>query len=260
ASTTILFFDYFLTLALEVSLIWPSKWSLTKILYFLSRYMPFIDVPVNIYYLTPSVSLPHCAQLNTAIATGNVFGIAVAEAIFVLRTYALSGRRRKVLFIFGTLYSLCVVAAGTMVGSFLRNMIYSPPPPGIPGCNLTGGPFILVGLSFIIVLLNETALMIYTLWIWYKTYRHTESPILATLYRDGISYYVFICLGSAANVAILIAAQPELRELLNTFLRVLHSILSTRALLNVREIENKRLEMSLQVDTGTDIHFASGDM
>ncbi|KAJ7079500.1 hypothetical protein C8R43DRAFT_349651 [Mycena crocata] len=263
ASTVVLFFDYCLTLDLEVSLIWPSRWSLTKILYLLSRYPAFFDVPLVLYYLTPTVSLKHCAQLNTAIAAGNVFGIAVAEAIFVLRTYALSGRQRRVLLIFTIIYSACVLATVTMMGIFLRNMKYSPPPLDIPGCNLTGGPFVLVGLSFIIVLFNETVLMGYTLWIGFKTYRHSNSPLILTLYRDGITYYVFLCLGSAVNVAILVAAPKELRELLNTFIRVLHSVLSTRALLHVREAEQKRSDMSRAREDrpgatiGTDIYFAS---
>ncbi|KAJ6568867.1 hypothetical protein B0H19DRAFT_688381 [Mycena capillaripes] len=201
AATVVLVFDYCLTLNLEVSLIWPSRWSLTKILYVLSRYPAFFDVPLVLYYLTPTVSLEHCAQLNTAIASGNVFGIAVAEAIFVLRTYALSGRNRKVLITFGTIYTICVLATVTMIGIFLRHMRYSPPPHDIPGCNLTGGPFILVGLSFILVMLNETALMTYTLWIGFKTYRHTNSPFISTLYRDGITYYVFLCSASGSSTA-----------------------------------------------------------
>ncbi|KAJ7473952.1 hypothetical protein FB451DRAFT_282646 [Mycena latifolia] len=263
-STVILVFDYCLTFNLKVSLVWPSKWSFTKILYILSRYPAFFDVPLVLYYLTPTVSLKHCAQLNTAIAAGNVFGIGTAEAIFVWRTYALSGQQRRVLIIFGTIYSMCVLATVTMMGIFLRNMTYSPPPLDIPGCNLTGGPFILVDLSFILVLINETALMSYTLSIGLKTYRHTSSPLITTLYRDGIMYYIFLFCGSAANVAILIAAPKELRELLNTFLRVLHSVLSTRTLLHVREAEIKRFELSRENREGTStitgVHFASGNM
>ncbi|KAF8185320.1 hypothetical protein K438DRAFT_1974027 [Mycena galopus ATCC 62051] len=170
----------------------------------------------------------------------NVFGIAVGEGIFLLRTYALSGRH-NVLAIFGGIYAAGVIASITMVGIFLRGMTYSPPPLGIPACNLTGGPFVLVGLSFIIVLLNETALMAYTLVIKVKTYRHARSPLVATLFRDGITYYIFLCLGSATNVVILVAAPAELRELLNTPLRVLHSVLSTRTLLHVREADRRMM-------------------
>ncbi|KAF7367829.1 hypothetical protein MSAN_00847300 [Mycena sanguinolenta] len=297
-AAAILIFDYCLTFSLEVSLMWPSRWSLPKVLYVLSRYSPFFDIVLVLYYASPAVSLAHCAQLNTGtageflaniisvsgfltcFAVGNVFGIAVAEAIFVLRTYALSGRQPKILLIFGTIYSVnisipvrpssqdqtlivgsqtCLVATIVMIGIFLRNMIYSPPPLGIPVCNLTGGPFILVGLSFILVLLNETALMSYTLRIMVKTYRYNHSPLVETLFRDGITYYVFLCLGSAANIVILVSAPSELRDVLNTPLRVLHSVLSTRTLLHVREAE-RRMEMSWTAVTrgnrASTVHFA----
>ncbi|KAJ6505397.1 hypothetical protein C8R45DRAFT_972575 [Mycena sanguinolenta] len=258
-AAAILIFDYCLTFSLEVSLMWPSRWSLTKVLYTVSRYSPFLDIVLVLYYASPAVSLAHCAQLNTGIAAGNVFGIAVAEAIFVLRTYALSGRQHNVLVIFGAIYSTCLLATIVMIGIFLRNMIYSPPPLGIPACNLTGGPFILVGLSFILVLLNETALMSYTLRIMVKTYRHNHSPLVETLFRDGITYYVFLCLGSAANVVILVSAPSELRDVLNTPLRVLHSVLSTRTLLHVRHAE-RRMHMSRTAVTRENrtstVHFA----
>ncbi|KAJ7234016.1 hypothetical protein B0H12DRAFT_1239165 [Mycena haematopus] len=270
-------FDYCLTFNLEVSLMWPSRWSLTKILYALSRYSAFFDVGLVLYYATPAVSLAHCAQLNTGIASGNVFGIAVAEAIFVLRTYALSGRQPKVLKIFGTIYSACLIATVVMISMFLRNMIYSPPPLGIHGCNLTGGPFILVGLSFILVLLNETALMSYTVRLMIKTYRHHHSPLVEALFHDGVTYYVLLCcasvavpftdsngflvsVGSAANVVILVVAPAELRDALNTPLRVLHSVLSTRTLLHVREAERKMDAASRTVitrgDRSSTVHFA----
>ncbi|KAF8185282.1 hypothetical protein K438DRAFT_1937033 [Mycena galopus ATCC 62051] len=260
-AAVILAFDYLLTFELEVSLMWSAKWSMIKVLYFLSRYPAFFDVALLLYYATPVVSIAHCAPLNTGIASGNLFGIAVAEAIFLLRTYALSGRQRKVLIIFGSIYSVCVIASVTMIGIFLRNMIYSAPLLGVPGCNLTGGPFILVGLSFILVLINETVLMAYTLRIKFKSYRHSQSPLIATLFRDGLTYYIFICLGSALNVIVLIAAPPQLREALNTPLRVLHSVLSTRTLLHVREAEREmdRSEMTREPGrpaNSSTVHFA----
>lgn len=41
--------DWLLTLDLEVSLMWPAKWNVTKTLYFLARYSPFIDTSVVMY-------------------------------------------------------------------------------------------------------------------------------------------------------------------------------------------------------------------
>ncbi|KAJ7132938.1 hypothetical protein C8R46DRAFT_1362386 [Mycena filopes] len=241
AATVILVFDWALTLQLEVSLIWPSKWSAAKILYLSSRYTPFFDVPLELYYLSGRLSFKRCAQVNTAIVCGTIFGLATSEAIFVLRTYALSGRRRKVLIIFGTMYLVSITTVVVVLGIFLRAQEYSAFPLGLPGCNITGGPLILAGLAFILLLLNETVLMSYTIWIGLKLYRRSHSPLVETLYRDGITYFMLIFLSSVANVALLVAAPDELSQLLNTFIRVLHSVLSARVLLHIvgKEKEEK---------------------
>jgi len=43
ASITILIFDYFLTLPSETSLIWSARWTCFKVLFLVTRYLPFVD-------------------------------------------------------------------------------------------------------------------------------------------------------------------------------------------------------------------------
>ncbi|KAJ6608855.1 hypothetical protein B0H10DRAFT_513853 [Mycena sp. CBHHK59/15] len=211
ASIVILFFDYMLTFNLEVSLIWPSRLSISKILFFLTRYLPFLEVPLIFYYvLAPSVPPRICFAINSTLIMANLFGIAIAEAILLLRTFALSGRKRKVLTVFGTIYGLGVSSSVVCLSIFIRSSTYGPPPlPFVPGCHLTGGTFLLVGIPFVIVVLNEAALMGYTLWIGVKAYLHSRNPIVVTLFRDGIVYFAFLCLGSIVNLVILLAGRPR---------------------------------------------------
>lgn len=42
-------FDWLLTLEMEISLVWTSRWNVTKVLYFLTRYLPFIDSSIVMY-------------------------------------------------------------------------------------------------------------------------------------------------------------------------------------------------------------------
>ncbi|KAJ7159780.1 hypothetical protein C8R46DRAFT_1287448 [Mycena filopes] len=51
ASIALLAFEYFLTFNLELTLIWPSKWTVSKSLFVLSRYLPFAEVPLTLYYV-----------------------------------------------------------------------------------------------------------------------------------------------------------------------------------------------------------------
>ncbi|KAJ7093893.1 hypothetical protein B0H15DRAFT_831136 [Mycena belliarum] len=238
-NVTILLFDYSLTLSREVSLMWSSQWSLSKILFFLSRYSPIFDVPILLYYSTVSdLSNERCSQLQAASSYigGTVFGVAVAEAILVLRTYALSGRCRGVLFSFAALWASALLTSTVLLQLFLQSTTYGPPPsPDIPGCSLATGNVVYVGLCFILVLLNDTVIMFYTLWIGLWSFRNSRNPLILALYRDGIMYYLFLCIVSAINVAMLLRSPTPVAQTFNTFLRVLHAVLSTRILLHARD-------------------------
>ncbi|KAJ7115357.1 hypothetical protein C8R44DRAFT_223330 [Mycena epipterygia] len=255
-SLTILFFDYFLTLNLEATLVWPSRLSISKVLFLLSRYLPFLEVPLSGYYtFAPNASLSHCFAVNSAIIVTRLVGIAIAEAILLLRTFALSGRQLQVLQVFGTIYTLGVSTSAITLSLFIAGSKYDVPPLNLPGCDLAGGSFILVGIPFIIIVLNEMALMGYTLYLGVKTYRDTHSVLVATLYRDGIIYFLFLSIGSLINLVILVAGPPHMQDLLNNLLRVVHAIFSCRILLHVREAECKRHELTWQEDMISDVHF-----
>ena len=42
-------FDYFITLQREVDFLWPTRWSLVKVLFFVTRYLPFVDMSLDLY-------------------------------------------------------------------------------------------------------------------------------------------------------------------------------------------------------------------
>ncbi|KAJ6605403.1 hypothetical protein DFH09DRAFT_1121327 [Mycena vulgaris] len=258
ASSAILFFDYLLTFDLEMALIWPSRWSISKILFLLSRYLVFVEVPLGYYYVFVSdTSLKHCKIINSTVIMTRLAGIAIAEAILLLRTYAISGRERRVLNVFGSIYAIGVSTSIITLSLFIGSSKYAVPPLHLPGCDLAGGRFIFVGIPFIIIVLNESALMSYTIWIGIKTYRHTRNPLIVTMYRDGIIYFAFLSVGSLINLLILVAGPAHMQDLLNSLLRILHSIFSCRILLHVREAERRRTETMQLDDLTSDLHFAT---
>ena len=50
-------YDYLLTFNAERTLIWPSSWSITKVLFLLTRYAPFIDITIILWRAYPSFNL-----------------------------------------------------------------------------------------------------------------------------------------------------------------------------------------------------------
>ncbi|KAK7007875.1 hypothetical protein R3P38DRAFT_1622096 [Favolaschia claudopus] len=260
ASIALLVFDYLLTLNLEITLVWPRRWSISKILFMLSRYLPFAEVPISLYYIfSVNPSLTACKIVNSALIIARLSGISLAEAILVLRTYAVSGQNPRILRIFGSVWAVGVTTSLVTLSLFIRSSKYAITPLNLQGCDLAGGTFILVGIPFIILVLNEHLLMIYTLWVGLKTYRHSRNPLIVTLYVDGIMYFVFLSGWSIANLITLIAGPAHSQDLLNGLVRVLHAALSCRIILHVRQADEKRREMpsneeeivSLDLDVGS---------
>ena len=50
AAATVFVWDYILTFQMEVDLVWKSKWNFMKGVYFLQRYLPFIDTALLSLY------------------------------------------------------------------------------------------------------------------------------------------------------------------------------------------------------------------
>ncbi|KAF8055184.1 hypothetical protein FPV67DRAFT_870202 [Lyophyllum atratum] len=235
ASFALLLYDYFQTLPLEVEFIWKAKWGMGKVLFFFARYPTFIDVPIMLYYaLMPNIPHAMCTHLYSAASWLTAFGIGMAEAILILRTYALWGNNRNILIFLLCLYTAIYIPVVVILVFFLRSLRYGEPPlPTVMGCYPTEGSIILFA-DFALLMVNETIVMILTIWIGVKRFRHSRNPLVVTLYRDGVFYFIYLFFISAGNIVVLVAGPPEYVDLLNTFQRVMHSVLSTRILLHVR--------------------------
>jgi len=245
-SLALLVYDYFMTLESEVNLIWPSKWSFIKVLYVLTRYLPFVDVSVlPVYDTSKTISLKTCKQLYTVGSFGVVIGVAIAELILVIRTWALWGREKRIGIFLFVLYVSLVIPAFVFMIIFVNSLTFAVTKD--IGCTPTGGSPLIVG-DFLIIVLIETVVLGLTLGRGWYNYRGRRG-LLAVLYRDGIAFYFALLTLSIVNITVVIAAPIDLSNLLTTIQRVLHSCLSARVILNLREVEKGELERSLTLNS-----------
>ncbi|KAH7908156.1 hypothetical protein BJ138DRAFT_1158377 [Hygrophoropsis aurantiaca] len=56
----ILVYDYCITLGTEVRCIWDRSWTFVRVLFLVARYVPFILVPMFIYYTFGSSFMNDC--------------------------------------------------------------------------------------------------------------------------------------------------------------------------------------------------------
>ncbi|KAF8145305.1 hypothetical protein K438DRAFT_1991942 [Mycena galopus ATCC 62051] len=194
--------------------------------------------------------------------------IAKLSAILIVRTYALSGCRRSVGIVFTSMWAVGLSATIVLVVFYVRSTVYIPSPfQGIPGCYQAASSTTVIVIVFIMVFVNETSnlnalnysgnvitvlavIMAYTLYLGITKYRDVRTPLVVTLYRDGITYYVCLCVVSFWNVFMLLDGRvfpkEALAQILNMhvsrplFIRVMHSVLSARVILHIRDVERKR--------------------
>ncbi|KAF9456990.1 hypothetical protein BDZ94DRAFT_1241108 [Collybia nuda] len=128
ASLVIFVYDYFHTLGLERKHVWKANGMAGKVLFFLNRYPPFVDVSLAaFYYLNRGLSSESCSALVMVIVWMTFVGILMSEA-----------------------YCFYVI-------SFIYDIDGSPPQDGILGCYDTEDRDVFF-VVFVLLLLNETAI------------------------------------------------------------------------------------------------------
>lgn len=256
-SMVLLTYDWFISLAEEVQLVWGTPLSISNILYFLSRYTPFIDTTLNvIFYVKPGISVDECLPNYTISSWSTYFGMGASESILLWRTYIIWEKPRAMLYGFCILWILWVVGNIYPVVLFSRSLKFTAQPlPNIPGCNLVASDP-LVFISFVSFLAMEILIVILTVIKGIKHVQVRHSPLVVTLYRDGVLFFICLAMLSLGNVIQLLTAPVEFTDLLNTMTRVLHSLLCCRVLLNIRGVtHNDDLVTSSRTRLSSGISF-----
>ncbi|GJE99927.1 hypothetical protein PsYK624_162030 [Phanerochaete sordida] len=238
-------YDYILTFDREIELVWAADWNLTKLLFFIARYSVFADVTLALYHrMGYIISDGICTTTYQATAWLLLWGIAVAELILIVRTWAIWSRDKRVgLGLLGALAVIWAVSSFCLnwylSGVTVKSMVTIAPP--LTGCLITGGNDVLLAffvllMGFESAVLGLTAAKMAQMLINLRSIaRGTAPPVVRSLYRDGILFYVYLFAVAAANLVVLLVVSRDFADLLVTPQRVLHSLLSARLLLNLRE-------------------------
>ncbi|KAK7680417.1 hypothetical protein QCA50_016658 [Cerrena zonata] len=253
AAASLLVYDCILTIHDEITLIWPSRLNLVKILFFLTRYMAFVDVSLVLYYqLKPQITVHECEIVYKLAGWFILIGIIIAETILLVRTWAIWGRGSKLAISFLILFALAAGPALAIQNMFMNSIVFAPlSNPATPGCLVVAGSPV-IAISFIIVIIIETIVLILTL---IKAIQHCKlyyshcgiltevftsvrltgrQDFLSVLYRDGLLFYVYCLSISVANLIVIVGTPRGLATTLALIQRVLHSCLTSRILVHLR--------------------------
>ncbi|KAF8887424.1 hypothetical protein CPB85DRAFT_1441729 [Mucidula mucida] len=254
ASTALLVHEYILTFEQEVTLIWPSAWNITKILYLLTRYLPFVDAVLVLWHqFTPNMPLDQCYLAYKSTGWMFTISFAMAEVILTIRTWAVWNRNRLLTFALPIFYIACWAPDFTFMGIFLDSMRFGVPPiENFQGCLVTAGNPIL-SWCWILLMIYEGVMLLLMAIKAFGEFRnvHAGTPqLLAGILKDGILYYLYLFVLSTINVVIirvLPILQHDFANLFSFFERVIHAVLTCRVIINIRVQAKKDLAGS--VDT-----------
>ncbi|KAF8590890.1 hypothetical protein K439DRAFT_1657008, partial [Ramaria rubella] len=238
ASYAMLLYDYFLTIGQEVELVWPTSWSLGKLLYCITRYFAFVDGAMSCYFHTiaPFTVLPStCTLLYKFSGALIIWGMVVSELILVFRTWAIWGQSNKVAITLLSLVAILAIPTGFFAYWGLKQVTFGPSPISRLGsCWITTTPSNILFSEYIIVAVFETVILALTMYKGLYHLRQSNSSLVVTLYRDGMLYYIYLICISFVNIIVLTAVHKPGPSLI-LMQRDLHSIFTARILINLRE-------------------------
>ncbi|KAK7034026.1 hypothetical protein VNI00_012457 [Paramarasmius palmivorus] len=240
ASVTILIFDYLLTISREIDLVWiGSPWNFGRILFFLTRYTPFIGGFLTLYVdVIRDAGLARCARLTQSAVYFTLADIIIAEVILTVRVWAIwNGNRKVKVFLFAVAASLASVAiskiakvevAQNTFGEDLHT-VYGVCPPYFASTNA-------LSVCYMVLVSYESVILTLTVIKAAGHYGAGTSSFIRIFFRDGISYNFFILACSVANIIVRYKTTSEFVNLLTSMQPVIHSVLTSRMLLHLRQV------------------------
>lgn len=230
AGLTILTYDYICTLDQEVAFAWPCPPSFGTFLFYLNRYIPFIDQSLSLY-LRLSINSPEMCSHFTKWAIWTVcFGIFISQVIITLRTCAIWGARRQVTIPLAGLTVATLALFISQTAILLNSLEFIDG--NARGCLIKPGPGKVMDLMFLPNFISDFVAITLTTIKAYQHFQLSSSSWLNQFYRDGLLYCAFILVLSLINIITPSFPIPlYYKAIMHSPTRVFHSIFCNRVML-----------------------------
>ncbi|KAG2067950.1 hypothetical protein BDR04DRAFT_1158452 [Suillus decipiens] len=251
----LLVFDFCITFQDEVNQTWLRSWDVTRVIFVISRYLPFIGVALTVYGESYILTILIFWVLLTAViddldASGqaeniiHIISIIAAEGLLVIRTWVFWKRSKRMLIVLAA-YSIVTIVAATSI-NVLRN-----------------GQLTAVSNAvsvYLLLALFECVILTLTVYKRFSDYRKSEGSIVTALY-NGSMFYMSCIIGAWKFASMLLLCNSSRKAI--TVLNVLndavfpaaymgmfdalqiviHSILASRIMFHIRSSHDQVHEM-----------------
>ncbi|KAJ3834244.1 hypothetical protein F5878DRAFT_630999 [Lentinula raphanica] len=240
SSAVVFLYDWIDMLPEEIEFVWTSNLLRPfNVLYMIQRYMPFIDTIGILFVVSFEQPLDAgvCQVLYNISGWMYVIGIALTEVILTMRTWALWGKGSKLSITLPIFFTCCFVPIFYVFNLFLQTQTFEPSPfPNDLGCIFLGGkPTLFV--CWIILLAYEAVILALMLMCYYQSGRWFA--LSRTVYKEGFTFYIITFLWSIINITVILLLPHDLENLLSSYQRIMHNVLTSRAVLHMRKQSTK---------------------
>ncbi|KAI1794503.1 hypothetical protein LXA43DRAFT_995301 [Ganoderma leucocontextum] len=227
---SLLFYDYCLTLGIEIEHFWKrARVSAVSTLFVLNRYLSLLgQIPIIVEYF---VILPPLLQMYHQFYA--ILNQAIVGLILIFRTYALYNRNKYVMMGLVAL-GLALVAATLISGNVKTTPTGSDvqsDEPSLVGCNhsMTAEQGNAVG--WIAMICMDTTIFILTLVKTIRVRNHMHHGVQRVLFRD----VSVLMIAGAANLLTFVQIDDTVRGMGTTLTNALSTTLISRVCLNLRD-------------------------
>lgn len=231
-------YDYACSIHEEGTFLFCSRWRVVKLLYVITRYVPFLLFVAHLYLnFIPDETSDTCQFVNNICSCLSLVSFVRSECFFILRTYVLWNNNKVVLavmlstFVTAFAGSVAAVFSATAVAPFETSLI-----PGITGCYQSSGsmklfvPYLLLfGLELLLISLTLTCAI--------QTWRITNNRLYVVMVKHNIFYYACGLVFSIVNVLTSLLLDYAYSGMFQDFQCIIHAILATRMYLHLWHAE-----------------------
>jgi len=245
--------DYVETFVEEVEYMWKGKkWNLSRIFFFLSRYITMAQIPILFSLYNPNLIGSTCKAVHITVLVATYVAEAFPVAIMLLCLFALYDSRWKYApFFFGSFGLLMCALLGTLI-VFIIHLIVPPAHFGV--CFTMNTP---LGERFMLInrvmkLAAQFVMFLLAALRAWKRFREFRTPLMKVIYKGGVYYYSGVAVMAAVDIAARYysTGDPARLKIVTYLGRFGTPILANRLILGMyRQIEVGHTQANLNVAT-----------
>ncbi|CAH7684087.1 hypothetical protein PPACK8108_LOCUS18065 [Phakopsora pachyrhizi] len=238
--------DWIVCLPKEYKRIYKAPMSLIKVLYYFNRYYTLANLIVVLYGFNGSMTADECNRFYKWEPGLASFTTIFAEAILVVRTYALWGKNKIILAVLLVGFTIECVVLLFAVTQFKPVPTRDPTDPTSRGaCIAGGGPgghdwSMAYWVSPIVM--DTLMLVLSSVRAFQYRKRGVNSGVFQTFVRDGILYFAVVFVVNLINTVFYSLPNQALQAVNSPMSLLMTSVMCSRIVLSLRGEEKEQIE------------------